>query len=64
MSSMSPYEPLTDLCLDHGGSLCPECPHCLEDIHHALILHPLQHDAQGDKHTRPPDTGAEKRVFF
>ena len=64
MSSMSPYEPLTDLCLDHGGSLCPECPHCLEDIHHSLILHPLQHDAQGDEHTRPPDTGAEKRVFF
>jgi len=33
------------LCLDHGWSLCPECPHGLEDIHHALILHPLQHDA-------------------
>ena len=64
MSSMSPYEPLTDLCLDHGGSLCPESPHCLEDIHHSLILHPLQHDAQGDEHTRPPDTSAEKRVFF
>ena len=52
------------LCLHHGGPLRAERPHGLEDVHHALVLHPLQHDAQGDEHTRPPNASAVNRGYF
>ena len=56
----APYVYDTHLSLHHGGSLCSQGPHSLEDIHHPLVLHPLQHDAQRDEHAGPPDASAEK----
>ena len=45
--------------LHHGGSLGPQGPDGLEHVHHPLVLHPLQHDAQGDEHSRPSNSGTE-----
>ena len=47
------------LCLDHECALCPECADSLEEVHHALVLHPLQHDGEADEHSRPPHPGTE-----
>lgn len=42
------------LCLNGGRSLSAQHLHCLEDVHHSLVPHPLQDDTEGDEHTRPP----------
>ena len=52
------------LCLNHGWPLGPQGPDCLEDIHHPLVLHPLQHNAQRDEHACPPNASAIKKSFF
>lgn len=48
----------SDLSLDHGRPLCPEHLHRLEDVHHALIAHSLQDDAEGDEDSGPTHAGA------
>ena len=45
--------------LHHGRSLGPQSPHRLEDVHHPLVLHPLQHDGQADEDSGPANSGAE-----
>ena len=35
--------------LYHGWTLSAKSSNGLEDIHHALVLHALQHDAEGDE---------------
>ena len=45
--------------LHHGGPLGPQGPHCLEDVNHPLVLHPLQHDGKADEDPGPTDSGAE-----
>lgn len=37
------------LSLDHGWPLRPEHLHCLEDINHTFVPHPLQDNAEGDE---------------
>lgn len=44
---------LTHLCLDRSGSLGAQHLDCLEDVHHPLVPHPLQHYAEGDEHACP-----------
>lgn len=39
----------THLRLHHGRSLRPQHFHRLKDVHHALVPHPLQDDAEGDE---------------
>lgn len=43
--------------LDHGGPLGAESADRLEDVHHPLVLHPLQHDGEGDEDAGPADPG-------
>lgn len=38
------------LCLHHGWALCAQGLYSLKHVHHALITHPLQDDAQSDEH--------------
>ena len=45
--------------LHHGRPLGPQCPHRLEDVHHPLVLHPLQHDGEADEDPGPSHPGAE-----
>ena len=58
--SLSPKS-CTYLCLNHGGPLGPEGANRVEDVHHPLVLHPLQHDRQRDEHPRSAHTGAETK---
>ena len=44
--------------LHHGWPLGPQHLHGLEDVHHAFVPHPLQHDAERDEDTRPAHAGA------
>jgi len=46
------------LVLDHGRALRAKYLDRLENVDDALVSHPLQDDAQRDKHARPTDTGA------
>lgn len=45
----------THLCLHHGWPLRPQSLHCLEHVHHPLVAHPLQHDAERDEHACAPN---------
>lgn len=45
----------THLCLHHGRPLCPQGLHHLEQVHHALVAHPLQHNAECDEHASAPN---------
>lgn len=45
------------LCLNGGRSLGAQHLDSLEDVHHALVPHPLQNDAEGDEHTGPAHSG-------
>ena len=45
--------------LHHGRSLGPQSPHRLEDVHHPLVLHPLQHDGEADEDPGPSHPGTE-----
>ena len=45
--------------LHHGGSLGPQSPHSLEDVHHPLVLHPLQHDGEADEDPCATNPGTE-----
>lgn len=47
--------------LHHGRSLCPQHLHRLKDVHHALVSHPLQDDAEGDEDSGSADTRAVKQ---
>lgn len=49
VGSMCP-RPGPYLCLHHGWSLCAQRLHGLEHVHHTLVAHPLQDDAQSDEH--------------
>lgn len=40
----------TYLRLHHGRALCAQGLHRLEHVHHTLVAHPLQDDAQSDEH--------------
>ena len=40
--------------MNHGRALRPERSDSLEDIDHALVLHPLEHDAQRDEDAGAP----------
>lgn len=51
----------THLCLHHGWPLRPQGLHRLEHVHHSLIAHPLQHDAERDKHACAPDPSTAQR---
>jgi len=51
----------THLCLHHGWPLRPQGLHRLEHVHHPLVAHPLQHDAERDEHARAPDPSAAQR---
>lgn len=51
----------THLCLHHGRPLRPQSLHRLEHVHHPLVAHPLQHDAQCDEHACTPDPSAVQR---
>lgn len=42
--------------LHHGWPLGPQHFDRLEDVHHALVAHPLQHDTQRDEDSGPPHT--------
>lgn len=42
--------------LHHGWPLGPQHLHCLEDVHHTLVPHPLQHDAECNEDARPAHT--------
>lgn len=44
--------------LHHSWSLRSQHFDRLEDVHHALITHPLQHDTQRDEDSGAPDTSA------
>lgn len=46
--------------LDHGRPLRSQNPGRLEHIDHALILHPLQDDAQGDEDASSTNASTEK----
>ena len=46
------------LCLNGGWSLGAQHLDSLENVHHALVPHPLQHDAEGDEHTGPSYSSA------
>lgn len=48
-----PPSPPPHLHLHHGWPLGPQHLHCLEDVHHTLVPHPLQHDAERDEDARP-----------
>ena len=52
------------LCLNHSWPLGPQGPDCLEDIHHPLVLHPLQHNTQRDEHACPPNASAIKKYII
>lgn len=49
------------LCLHHGWPLRPQGLHRLEHIHHPLVAHPLQHDAERDEHACAPHSSAVQR---
>lgn len=51
----------THLCLHHGRPLRSQSLHRLEHVHHPLVAHPLQHDAQCDEHARAPDPSAVQK---
>ena len=42
------------LCLNGSRSLGAQHLDGLENVHHPLVPHPLQHDAEGDENTGPP----------
>lgn len=44
--------------LHHGWPLGPQHLHRLEDVHHAFVPHPLQHDAERDEDSGPAHAGA------
>lgn len=44
---------MAHLCLNCGGSLGTQHLDGLEDVHYALIPHPLQHNTEGDEHSSP-----------
>ena len=48
----------THLCLHHGWPLRSQGLHRLEHVHHPLVAHPLQHDAECDEHACAPDSSA------
>lgn len=48
----------THLCLHHGRPLRPQGLHRLEHVHHPLVAHPLQHDAERDEDACAPDPSA------
>ena len=54
----APATPPPHLHLHHGWPLGPQHLHCLEDVHHTLVPHPLQHDAERDEDARPAHAGA------
>ena len=33
----------------------------LEEVHHSLVSHPLQNNAESDEHARPSDTRTDER---
>ena len=51
----------THLCLHHGRPLRPQGLHRLEHDHHPLVAHPLQHNAECDKHACAPNPSAVQR---
>lgn len=46
------------LSLYHGGALRAQRAYGLEHVHHALVLHALQHRGQRDEHAGAPHAGA------
>ena len=60
--------PVTELVLvlglHHRGPLGPQSPHRLEDVHHPLVLHPLQHDGEADEDPGPSHSGAGDEKCF
>ena len=50
------------LCLHHGGSLSSQRLDGLEEVHHSLVSHPLQHNAQRDENTRPSYTRTDDQT--
>ena len=59
LQSRTVTELILVLCLHHGRSLGSQSPHSLEDVHHPLVLHPLQHDGEADEDPGPSHPGAE-----
>lgn len=53
---------MSHLCLHHRWSLRSKHFDGLEDVHHALVTHPLQHDTECDKDSGATDTGATKKT--
>ena len=46
--------------LDGGRSLGAQHLDGLEDVHHSLVPHPLQHDAERDEHARSAHASAAR----
>lgn len=44
---------MTYFCLNCGWPLSAQHLDGLEDVHHALVSHPLQHNTEGDEHASP-----------
>lgn len=52
---------MSHLRLHHRWPLRSQHFHRLEDVHHALVTHPLQHDTQRDEDSGAADTSATKQ---
>ena len=50
--------------LHHGRPLGPQGPHRLEDVHHPLVLHPLQHDGEAGEDPGPSHPGTEDKKWW
>ena len=57
------YDMSAHLGLHHGWPLRPQHLDRLEDVDHALVPHPLQHDAEGDEDPGPAHPRTETHVF-